>query len=430
MNGLQEQIEHLVEVGALGRSERYSKLLRFLGQRAIEGTPPTEMEIAIEVFSKSKDYNPSVDNVVRVYAHHLRRKLDKYYSNPKVTDEPILSLPLGAYRLEVKQPKQATTGTADNIPAPAPQRQSTINSFDFRKYAAPVLSAVVGGLAVFFLSPNVSVQQNYSVANRQLNSIPEFWHSFLSDDRDVLIVYGDLATYSVWDKNTKRKLKVRSSIINSVEDFEKYSVITEEQIPKWEDRTILTKATAQTLHRVSETLSPFKSTRAMPSSELQPEDIHSNHVIYLGNLKALRLLDTYFNGSNFELTNRNRRIKIKESGEILHVNREGSPKQDFALLAKYDGPSGNQIAILGGTVAEGILAAGKITTEQKHYDALKFPNASKANFEFLVEAFGLEQSSYTSHRIISNHNLASEKIWSSECNTDCLALIDPENREQ
>ena len=71
--------ERIITSGALGRSKNYRALLQYLVQCSIEGKPPKELEIAIDVLGRNNDFDVSVDSTVRVYVHQLRKKLDAYF---------------------------------------------------------------------------------------------------------------------------------------------------------------------------------------------------------------------------------------------------------------------------------------------------------------------------------------------------------------
>ena len=77
---LREQAQKIASSGALGRSRSYTRLLEFLVDCAAAGRAPKELEIAMEVFGKGADFDPSQDSMVRVYAHNLRQKLEHYYA--------------------------------------------------------------------------------------------------------------------------------------------------------------------------------------------------------------------------------------------------------------------------------------------------------------------------------------------------------------
>jgi hypothetical protein len=56
-----------------------------------------EHEIACKVLGRRESFNPNDDNIVRVQAGHLRRKLDQYFSTEGREEPYILIVPKGTY---------------------------------------------------------------------------------------------------------------------------------------------------------------------------------------------------------------------------------------------------------------------------------------------------------------------------------------------
>ena len=93
------QIERLVHSHVLHGSEQLCKLLRYLGEHALEkpGSPLKEYQIATEVFGRPADFDPQLDSTIRVQAGRLRLKLAEYYSTEGTNDPVIVELPKGTY---------------------------------------------------------------------------------------------------------------------------------------------------------------------------------------------------------------------------------------------------------------------------------------------------------------------------------------------
>src|SRR5262245_41785699 len=101
---LREQAQKIERSGALGRSRSYARLLEFLVDCSTGGRTPKELEIAMEVFGKGADFDPSQDSMVRVYAHNLRQKLEHYYATEGRAEPRQLTLARGEYRMSLTAP--------------------------------------------------------------------------------------------------------------------------------------------------------------------------------------------------------------------------------------------------------------------------------------------------------------------------------------
>ena len=96
---IRQQVEEIVAAGALGRSEAYTRLLRFLAERSHTNKSVKEIEIAVEVFGRDETFDVTQDSLVRVYIHKLRGKLDQFYKESDKTYSQRLSIPKGSYLL-------------------------------------------------------------------------------------------------------------------------------------------------------------------------------------------------------------------------------------------------------------------------------------------------------------------------------------------
>ncbi len=96
---LKQELERVLSSDAFARTERLSKLLRFLVERHIEGRDDELKEslIGVEVFGRRPDYDPKLDSTVRTEAVRLRARLNKYYSTEGSQDLLVIELPKGGY---------------------------------------------------------------------------------------------------------------------------------------------------------------------------------------------------------------------------------------------------------------------------------------------------------------------------------------------
>ena len=118
---LREQAASIVRSGALGRSRSYARLLEFLVECAHSGRTPKELEIAMEVFGRGADFDPSQDSMVRVYAHNLRQKLEHYYATAGRNEPRQLLLARGEYRIslaELEEPAEPVETAAPTSKTP------------------------------------------------------------------------------------------------------------------------------------------------------------------------------------------------------------------------------------------------------------------------------------------------------------------------
>ncbi|MGH9611759.1 MAG: malectin domain-containing carbohydrate-binding protein [Bryobacteraceae bacterium] len=93
----QERSELEATVERLARSPRLAGLLRYIGQKYLDGETAeiSEYSIATEVFGRPRTFDAGQDAIARVEIHRLRRKLKQYYES-EGKDCPVqISIPLG-----------------------------------------------------------------------------------------------------------------------------------------------------------------------------------------------------------------------------------------------------------------------------------------------------------------------------------------------
>src|SRR4051812_47161061 len=105
-----QELERVLSSACFARSERVSKLLRFLVEKQLEGREDElkESVIGVEVFGRRPDYNLKLDSTVRTEAVRLRERLCKYYSTEGSHDPLVIALPKGGYVPSFRQSEAAS----------------------------------------------------------------------------------------------------------------------------------------------------------------------------------------------------------------------------------------------------------------------------------------------------------------------------------
>ncbi len=116
----------LVErIGASKKFRRARKLRAFLFyicEKTLLGKADhiREQEIGHRVFGREEDYSASEDNIVRVEARELRKRLEEYFSDEGAGEPTIISIPKGGYVPHFEERPARTVGPvekSDGIPA-------------------------------------------------------------------------------------------------------------------------------------------------------------------------------------------------------------------------------------------------------------------------------------------------------------------------
>ena len=99
------------------KASQLREILTYVAHHVIldEGVAIPEHEIACKVLGRREGFNPNDDNIVRVQAGHLRKKLEQYFAAEGREEPYVLEIPKGAYvprfvpRLDIRESRSAFT---------------------------------------------------------------------------------------------------------------------------------------------------------------------------------------------------------------------------------------------------------------------------------------------------------------------------------
>ncbi|MBV9081545.1 MAG: hypothetical protein JOZ62_02620 [Acidobacteriaceae bacterium] len=92
-------IERILRSRQFERSNRLRQFLIYVCERSFEDSAGQihEQEIGHAVFGRSADYDTNQDNIVRVTASQVRRKLEQFFASEGISEPLILQIPKGQY---------------------------------------------------------------------------------------------------------------------------------------------------------------------------------------------------------------------------------------------------------------------------------------------------------------------------------------------
>jgi hypothetical protein len=130
------------------RSESLSRLLEHLVTNTLDGRAEDlkESNLGSDVFRRGPDFDPRVDNIVRVQARNLRQRLAAYYTSPRIGVR--IDIPTGSYvplfRRIPGASKGALSGEAEE--AGPDLRRPPARSLNWWTVAVVATTAFLGGL--------------------------------------------------------------------------------------------------------------------------------------------------------------------------------------------------------------------------------------------------------------------------------------------
>jgi len=379
------EVERIRASGTLGRGTQLQRLFDFLVGCRATGRVPKEVEVAVDCFERGPEIDVAQDATVRVTAHKLRRRLEEFY---RASGEPArLVIPRGEYRIAVGEPQPAQAAS------PGWRRMLPANR---REKVAALLA--LGALLVAALSVTWMLRSPRADAEFAAQRASALWAPILADKLPVQLVLGDYYIFGERDANGHIKQLVRDFDINSRQQLEQGFIADPARASRFADLNLgyLPTSSAQALRSVLPVvMSAGKPVMLTLASELDPATLKTTHVVYLGYLSALGMLeDVVFERSRYSVGSSYDELVDSVTGEVRtseagDAHPPGMRYRDYAYLASFAGPGGLQHLIIAGTRDTGLMQAAEAAADRTHLQELQARVRAGGPFEALYEVQGV-----------------------------------------
>ncbi len=195
-------IERVAASEQFSRSVRLRDFLLYVGKQSLkEGRPDIhEQEIGARVFGRPASYDRSADNIVRVNATELRKRIESYFESTGANEPLIFEIPRGGYRLVFRRrvaepPENGTPPQAEPLhealaarEASALQRSPAFRHF--RNWIWPLASVCLAvACGVLYLQNRTMRKALYPWDGQP--ALADFWSGFLDSHRQTDLVLPD-----------------------------------------------------------------------------------------------------------------------------------------------------------------------------------------------------------------------------------------------
>ena len=417
---IQRQAERIRASGTLGRSGLIRRLFDFLVDCAEQGRVPKEIEVAIDGFGKDAGFDSSQDALVRVYVHKLRRKLDEFYASAGRRETFRIAIPRGEYRLVVLPAHEAPAELIAALP-PAPET-GPARWFGLRRREWLGLGAI-GVLAALVIVQWAGLGLPRS-GDAELRAVraSSVWAPLLDDDLPIEIVLGDYYIFGEHGATTQVDRLVRDFNINSREDLEQRMQARPDLAQRYEDLNLgyLPTSSAYALREVLPVLvGSGKRVSVTLASELDPTAFKTSHVVYIGYLSALGMLqEIVFAGSRFSIGASFDELIDLTTG-TAYVSEAGGPikdavrYRDYAYFSTFKGPNGNQHVIIAGTRDTAVMQTAEVLSGSRKLAELSGRAGKASSFEALYEVYSVNRTNIESRLLVATA-LDTKAIWNED----------------
>jgi len=389
---VRQLLERILCSRQFSNAPKKQKFLQLICEAYLEGRASelSEYSIGYQVFDRSETYDPALDSIVRVGAHEVRKKLERYYKSEGKNDDILLEIPAGSYIpifTRLKQAPEATESTKVALPTPPSSGHIVGKTW-----------IILLGLALVFLIFAVVM---LALSNRQLRrqtkegaKPKEFaavyapvWEPFLKDESPTLLVLSNPPVYRFWNPADHKSLSNISINLTPAETAALEKTLGRERfvlkhipLPRlvlsYDEYTGVGEAVG--LYRLTTLFKGLgKDAMLKQSRTVSAEDLKNHNVILLGSVwvnewsgKNL-IKEDFGSGASATIVNYNPLPGEEREYGAKFDEETGRLIEDYGLITiKPNISEKNTIMVLAGTHSEGTEAAAEYLTSEDHLGRL------------------------------------------------------------
>ncbi len=402
-------LHRVIASPTFAKSERLSAFLTYICEMTLQGRAAelNEQQIGHAVFGRQRDYDSSIDGIVRTQASRLRKRLETHYQKEGSAETVRIIIPRGTYVPQFVE-EEFTTSIADSPAEPVLMKMphSVVEQTTVPRHAFS-MTALLGGLSAFFLVLLVLLlaHERSEHALLEANSKPPvlpLWQELFVPGQTTLYIPGDsgLVLFHAFQGRTVTLNEYMIGAYRHPDSTEVYEAptVNPNQPAEFANRrytSIVDLQAAVNLARIAQSAHGALDIRY--ARDVRPNDLKSGNVILFGAAEANPWVELFERNMNFSLHNdygthvftvRNR---VPEKGEPASwQSRTNDPEHRVygivAYLPNLSG-SGRALVIEGTSMAGAEAAYDYLLNDAEMLPLLKRLRGDKPripSFEILV----------------------------------------------
>jgi hypothetical protein len=392
-------LQRVIRSPQLRRSARMRELLLFVGQRALAGDHEIlhEQEIGSEVFGRTAGYDTSVDNIVRVNATDLRKRIEEYFSTDGANETLVFEIPRGSYK-PVFRERSITELTAaePTTPIPLERVQAETAAIPAMEHpnppslsraimllliaAASVIVVLAIICSVLWVQKKELLRPPYASANTPV--LAAFWSGYLDADPNTDVILAD-TSFSLIEDITKRPIPLDRYISRQY--------ISETQSPtlsqdRREDLNLIVQRNYGSLgdFRVAQKITALapsaKNIHLYYARDYTPSLVKQDNAILIGSRKSNPWVDLFSDRLNFTVEYDPNKFtsyilnRAPQKGEpaLYSSPPPPEPTTGYSVVAYLPNSSQHgKVLVIAGTGSEATEAAGEFLTSEESLEQLQ-----------------------------------------------------------
>jgi hypothetical protein len=417
-------IERVAASTQFRRSARLRDFLLYVGGQSLkEGCPEIhEQEIGAKVFGRPSSYDRSQDNIVRVNATELRKRIEQYFASEGAHEPLVLEIPRGGYKpifhRRVPESVVADGGLGDAHERVVEGQADSVSrepAGSVRSGSGKYVHVVWAAVSVALVAACLLLLQQNRAMRKSLNpwegrpAVTAFWNDFLRYHQQTDVVLPD-DSVSVVEDITQRPISLGDYLSrNYMRQIQASDISADRKVDldQIANHNLVTFGGVRAAQQML-TLIPLSYRRELTLARYYVADaIKSDNVILLGGKKAnpwVHLFDdqmnfiTDYDDEHSQAFVRNRSPKAGELA-VYPVLHDANALVGYSVIAYLPNPSrtGNAI-ILAGTDSDATDAAAEFLASEEQLAKLKSTlNVTEfPYFEVLLKTSRLSGTSFNS----------------------------------
>ena len=388
-------IRRIASSEQFSRSTRLREFLLYVTRKSLaEGcTQIHEHEIGERVFGRPSDYDCSQDNIVRVTASELRRRLELYFATTGAREQLLLEIPRGSYMpvFRSRSEKDSTNGIDAGV---APVAEDSWKEFDTQTATHPVTSRTGIPERIAWISLSLLLAAGCSLLTFLLHrsvsaahpldhqpALAAFWSQFLRSNPPTQIVLADSAV-SLNEELTQQPVTLTTYLDHSFaasSSDPSLSADRREDVARVFTHNLVTYGDVLAAQRILMIDPLSKSFNLTAARFAVAERLSRENVILIGGKKANPWVFLFDGEMNFSLDWRpgqdapavtNRRAQQGEQASYVATTTSGGGV-GYSVIAFLPSPSDSAKAvILAGTDSDATNAAANFLTSEPQMEHL------------------------------------------------------------
>jgi hypothetical protein len=417
-------VERIVASPSFAKSDRLCRLLLHICELSLQGRAEeiNELKIGETLFGRARNYDSSVDGIVRSHASRLRHRLEQYFSDEGRDEELCLLIPRGAYlpvfETRPAVPADPTAPLEPAVPATnsAPMGAKTSQPRASLWMAVSLALGLACAVMLSMLSHSEAATRNGSA---MIASHP-LWGKFFAANQSAIVVCSDAGLTSL-QQLSGHSINLAAYldadypphiIASPAMAAEALQDVVARRYTSIVDLLIVTKfyqlAGVQP-HQIE----------VQFARDVRPDDLKNSSVILLGSHQTDPWVEMFEGGMNFTIQDDMDRgisavIDHSPRGNELsrYVSNQTDPMQTvYAVVALRRNPEGSRyVLMLEGTSMAGTEAAADFVFDDTRLlpflNRIRRSDGSVPDFEVLLQSSNLggysPQSKIVAYRTTPN----------------------------